>query len=244
LSYKKYTALPSLKKALYADIQDILKKAHIKIGFKHIRFNAPNDDFSNFLLLDKAIHFVLSLGLKPALVSRLTPPNTTLEHLNNRFGHKHIKEWLIADEISDLRSKVKLPALLLSIFEDAGNGEKNVTNDMCFMASSAVKALLKNPHNPDNLAYFCLIDEANISDSPFPFIGGHGLLTINGIKKPLYHVFKLLNCRGYFLISKGDGYYITKLYGKIQVLLYNHRYFDALHASGKTIDDAFKEGFK
>jgi hypothetical protein len=31
-----------------------------------------------------------------------------------------------------------------------------------------------------------LIDEADMSDSLFLFVGGHGLLTGSGIKKPLY----------------------------------------------------------
>lgn len=61
------------------------------------------------------------------------------------------------------------------------------------------------------------------------FHGGFGFITNNGLKKPMYHAYKLLNKLGDVIVSKGDGYVITKKGSNYQVLLFNYHHFDDLY---------------
>ena len=70
-----------------------------------------------------------------------------------------------------------------------------------------------------------------------------GLFTQDGIKKPHYFAFDFINRLGDRLIDRGDGYFITKSYGKIQIILYNYEHFNHLFASGETFDMTFTERY-
>ena len=59
------------------------------------------------------------------------------------------------------------------------------------------------------------------------FYGGAGLITKNGIKKPGFYVFKLLNNLGSEIIDKGDNYIITKNEKNgIEVFYTNYKHFN------------------
>ena len=53
------------------------------------------------------------------------------------------------------------------------------------------------------------------------FNGGLGLLTTNGLKKPLYHAYHFLSCMGDTVLSQGNNHIITRRGSNIQILLYN-----------------------
>lgn len=53
------------------------------------------------------------------------------------------------------------------------------------------------------------------------FHGGTGILTSNGLKKPLYHAYHLLSCTGEMILSKGENHLVTRSGDNIQILLYN-----------------------
>lgn len=75
------------------------------------------------------------------------------------------------------------------------------------------------------------------------FHGGLGLFTYNGIKKPVYHAFYLLNKLGDTLLSKGDGYFVTKSRKGIQVFLYNYQHYSSIYAAGETFDMTFLDRY-
>ena len=82
-----------------------------------------------------------------------------------------------------------------------------------------------------------MIEETQPSNNEFH--GGLGLFTYDQIKKPHYFTFEFLNKLGSRLIDKGDGYFIAKSHGQIQIFLYNYEHFNLLFASGKTFDMTF-----
>ena len=103
---------------------------------------------------------------------------------------------------------------------------------------------MENYDKLDSFGYWVLTDWIEETQpSKEEFHGGLGLLTQNGIKKPHYYAFKFLNKLGDRLIEQGEGYFITKSYGKIQILLYNYEHFNHLFASGESFDMTFTERY-
>lgn len=58
------------------------------------------------------------------------------------------------------------------------------------------------------------------------FFGYPGLVNDKGIKKPSYYAFYLMNKLGDTLVSKGNGYIVTKNENEYQILLYS--YYDGI----------------
>jgi xylan 1,4-beta-xylosidase len=107
------------------------------------------------------------------------------------------------------------------------------TRDTCFLSSYIVHNMLSNIDNIKGLGLWSLSD---ISDHGNPesslFHGGTGLITRNGIKKPAYNAFYILNKLGSNIIERGKDYIITSKGSSYQILLYNFVYFDELFRTG------------
>lgn len=121
---------------------------------------------------------------------------------------------------------------------------RNLLNDTCFKSCYLAKNLLENYDQLNSFGYWVLTDlNEEIQLSPEEFHGGLGLFTIDGIKKPHYYMFSLLNQLGDELVERGDGYFITKSTSKIQICLYNYEHFNHLFASGETYNMTFTERY-
>lgn len=121
---------------------------------------------------------------------------------------------------------------------------RNLLNDTCFKSCYLAKNLLENYDALDSFGYWVLTDlNEEIQISPEEFHGGLGLFTINGIKKPHYHMFRQLSKLGDELVERGEGYFITKSELKIQIVLYNYEHFNHLFAQGEAYDMTFTERY-
>lgn len=158
----------------------------------------------------------------------------------------------------DENSFTKCLAQIKILFKDLGLGNipvyltewnltvshRNLLNDTCFKSCYLTKNLLENYDELDSFGYWVLTDWIEETQpSKEQFHGGLGLFTQDGIKKPHYYAFDFMNKLGDLLIDKGNGYFITKSYGKIQILLYNYEHFNHLFASGETFDMTFIERY-
>lgn len=121
---------------------------------------------------------------------------------------------------------------------------RNLLNDTCFKSCYLAKNLLENYDKLDSFGYWTLTDFIEeLQPSKEEFHGGLGLFTANGIKKPHYHIFRLINRLGNMLIGNGEGYFITKSYGRISIVLYNYEHFNHLFASAETFDMTFTKRY-
>lgn len=121
---------------------------------------------------------------------------------------------------------------------------RNLLNDTCFKSCYLAKNLLENYDELDSFGYWVLTDMIEETlPSKEQFHGGLGLYTYSGIKKPHYYTFRFLNKLGNRLIAKGNGYFITKLHRKIQIIAYNYEHFNHLFAQGETFDMQFTERY-
>jgi xylan 1,4-beta-xylosidase len=215
----------------------------VKIFFDMCRSSGCKPDFFNIHYYDNDFSDDASLELiksKPASMSKDRWLRTSFK-LN-------INENALKAAIADLHS----------IFADVGAGElpvymtewnmtvshRDLLNDTCFKACYLAKNLLENYDSLDSFGHWVitdLIEETQPSNEHFH--GGLGLITHSGIKKASYHVFSFLNRLGDKLIGSGDGYFITKSPGKVQLILYNYEHFSHLYASGETFDMSFTKRY-
>jgi xylan 1,4-beta-xylosidase len=115
--------------------------------------------------------------------------------------------------------------------------QRDLINDTCFKSCYITKNLLENYDRLNSFGYWVLSDF--IEELPLHselFHGGLGLFTYNGIPKAHYNAFKLINKLEDTLISKGNGYFITKSHNKISAILYNYEHFSKLFATGILFD--------
>lgn len=135
--WRTFIGVGRAKELLYADVQDMLRQLQERVGFRYLRFHGIFSDdmlvcrFSkdgslqySFTMIDKALDFILSIGLKPliqfsfmpaaiaanpektifASSFTISPPrrmsdwNTLvhlfLSHIRSRYGTSEIRSWL------------------------------------------------------------------------------------------------------------------------------------------------------
>lgn len=118
---------------------------------------------------------------------------------------------------------------------NASSYSRNLIHDTCFMSTFIISNILKSINIVDSIGYWTFTDimeEAKAGISPFH--GGFGLINNNGLKKPSYFAYYFLSKLGEKIIEQNEEYIITKSGEDIQILVYNHTYFDDLFLNGDT----------
>lgn len=106
-------------------------------------------------------------------------------------------------------------------------------HDTCFLSTYIVYNVLNNINNINCIVFLSLMDIIDNRLSEYKlFHGGIGLFTYNGIKKPAYNAFLLLNKLGNNLIEQGTDYIVTSKNYSYQILIYNYSHFDELYRIG------------
>lgn len=140
------------------------------------------------------------------------------------------------------RSRKNIPIYLAEW--NTSPSQQDLLNDTCFKSCYLAKNLLENMDSLDGFGYWSLTDR--MGEAPLPaelFFGGLGLFTANGIPKASYYVLTLMAKLGNELISRGDGWFMTKNEQGYQIVLYNYRHFSQLYASGESFDMTFYERY-
>lgn len=112
--------------------------------------------------------------------------------------------------------------------------DRHLLHDTMFMAPFVIYHALNTLDDMKALAFWCFTDVFEESIVPSsPFYGGFGLMNRDGLKKPSFYAFELLQKLGEELIVKGNGYVATKKRdGSMQLLLYHYVHMDHLFSSG------------
>ena len=109
----------------------------------------------------------------------------------------------------------------------------NLINDTCFASSFIVSNILQCIGKVNSIGHWIftdLMEEAKLPREEFH--GGFGLMTYNGIKKPSYFAYYILNKLGNEIIEQSEGYIVTRKNEDIQILTYNYTHFDDLFMNG------------
>lgn len=127
--------------------------------------------------------------------------------------------------------------------------QRDLCSDTCYKAVHVVKNLVENMGQTAGKAYWTVSDLIN--DWVLPdtlFHGGHGMFTSNGIPKPVFYAYQLLSRMGEELLANGEGWYITRGRGGVQILLYNYCHYNSMYRMLSAFHDpsdrysAFRQG--
>lgn len=112
--------------------------------------------------------------------------------------------------------------------------DRNLLHDTMFMAPFVIYQTMNTLGDVKSMAFWSFTDVFEESIVPAsPFYGGFGLINRDGLKKPSYYAFELMQKLGDELLIKGDGYVGTrKSDGSMQFLFYHYVHVDQLFASG------------
>jgi xylan 1,4-beta-xylosidase len=108
--------------------------------------------------------------------------------------------------------------------------QRDLCNDTCYKSTFIFKNILENYDKLDGMGYWTISDHIEEFDPPpDTFHGGFGLFTRTGLPKACYRALQLLKKSGSRLLQKGEGYFVTKGEGEIQIFLYNYCHYDTLY---------------
>ncbi len=124
--------------------------------------------------------------------------------------------------------------------------ERNAYNDSPGKAAHVAAHLARLAGKP-GMAFYCQGSDyfSQYLDTALPFVGGNGILTRDGIRKPVYFVFSFLNrSRGRILHEDQNSLVIYGDNGHYRILLFHavdfgHEYF--LHPESKITNDLLQD---
>lgn len=116
----------------------------------------------------------------------------------------------------------KIP-LYLSEFS-FGVASRNYIHDSVFHAVFLLYNVLNNYKDFKGMGFWRLTDlSEEYKDINTPLFGGNGLVSVDGLRKPVFHAYKLLTYLGNNVICSGSNFIITtKGSESIQILLFNY----------------------
>lgn len=116
----------------------------------------------------------------------------------------------------------KIP-LILSEFS-FGVGSRNYMHDSVFHAVFLLYNVLNNYKEYKGMGFWRLSDlSEEYKDINTPLFGGNGLVSVDGLKKPVFHAYKLLTYLGNNVICSGPNFFVTtKGSESIQILIFNY----------------------
>lgn len=116
--------------------------------------------------------------------------------------------------------------------------QRDLCSDTCYKAVHVVRNLVQNMGRTEGKAYWTvsdLINDWKLADTLFH--GGHGIFTYNGVAKPVFYALELLAGMGDTLLSSGDGWYITRGGGALQILLYHYCHYNTMYRMLSALED-------
>lgn len=110
---------------------------------------------------------------------------------------------------------------------------RDLIHDTPFMASFILYNITQNFGKVDSLGFWTFTDifEEN-GPGEIPFHGGFGLINADGIKKPAYWAYWMLNKLGDEIIEINDSYIVTKTDDGLAIIIWNYCYYKNDFANG------------
>ncbi len=193
--------------------------SNIKVGGSAMAYSAVKDNscLEAFLLYCYTEHLPLdfmSLHLYP---KECLNPSQALEQacfpIEQILGYKpelYINGWSLADS-------------------------RSLIYDTAYAAPFIIYNIISCSGLTASLTYGTFTDiTEETSGEVVPFYGNVGLINKDGIKKPAYFAYCLLNKLGDTILEKGAGYIVTKDNTGVQILAYNLAGFDDAFMAGDT----------
>lgn len=172
------------------------------------------------------------LGCKPDFVSFILFPYEPVIENGKIIRHKISASDNELNQIEQMENLLKKAELDCDIYISEWNNSisnRDYLNDSCFRGAYIAEKIEKIWDKVKTLNIWMASDwVSNYFDTGGKIAnGGSGLITKNMIHKPAYYALNFLNSMGDHLISKGNGYIITKKGDSdYYILCYNFKWFD------------------
>ena len=245
-SFKDIINIGDAFELLIEDNKDILEELQEEIGFEYARllnlFSQdmaifPNSKFYNWNRARDVLEFLYTLNLKPLIVLDDTEFTfqgfleaiksfldyfqelDTLDFQSFKFQFSSTMNKTEMNEITNFLSN----NYNLDVYEEVFSNMDNINfiYDTAYMLSYIINNEVNNKPSQDFLRSFDVLDkQVNLTNEVF--FGYPGLINDKGIKKPSYYAYYLLNKLGDTLVTKDEGYIVTKSDKEYQILLYSY----------------------
>lgn len=219
---------------------------NIKVGGLGLSYNGNDDlvyieSFLNHCRREKIPIDFVSVKMYPEYVE----PGSRGESV---LGLKD--EDFIARSLGELETIKKDYGVELYITEWSSSiSFENPIHNKTYAASYILDQIAKCYGKTKTMGYWIMSDLVeNYSFNEFLDSGGYGLLTRDGIKKPSYYVYYLLNKLGNQVLLRSERYIVTRSGENLQILLFNHVHGEEeaeesifFNLNIKSIDGKYKE---
>ena len=204
------------------------------------------DDFLQYIKDNNINIDFFSYHVYPIIYDKGLPINSTNKGFDNPNTSKAVtckyeiggKDFII-QQAKLMKDKVDMYNLKnieihMTEFNSSANS-RDLVHDTCFMAAFLVHNVLGMYEYADSLGYWVFTDIfEEFAAGETTFHGGLGFITNNGIKKPHYYAYYLLNKLGNEVLEQGESYIMTKSDTGYQILLYNYCHYDELYRNFET----------
>lgn len=166
-------------------------------------------------------------------------------HVLKRAYHKKDHSKTTLERINSLLNSHNIDIPIFVTEWGTSANSRNPVNDTMFVATYLVRNLLHSRDLSKGIGYWAftdLFEEFKLGLSHFH--GGFGLVNKDGIKKPSYYAFELLNKLGDKVVDESDGYLVTRKGDSYQIISYNFVYFDEAYQNGDISALCEKERYK
>lgn len=211
----------------YIDVYRVIKSVLPKttIGFGGMWMLRDSQAFLQFVENTKSTEYA------PDFVSIMCPPYSTANMKKSNFvGDRHyVKNNL--DMCQDILTKINFTAPIWIEGWDSAFVIGDSYNDSCVRACHSLMQISDVAVSVEHICYGRISDWSYLSnDYPYPLFGAGGLISKDGIKKPIYYALLMNSFTGDYCLAKGEGYYVTKTAdGYYCILLYNDKKFNPIY---------------
>lgn len=197
--------------------------------------------------IDLLLHMWKKREIQPDFLSIYLYPYEFSENQGETpvFIHSADPEWILKKLQAVTRSLAAhdFEGLPLHVTEwNFSISNRDFLNDSIFKAAFIIKNITDTLDENCLMGYWMYSDIfSEFRDSKQLLYGGAGLISRDGIKKPAFYAFALLNRMGKKLLGKGEGYLFTRHSGnQYQLLSFNYEHFHMNHhfclEAGATLD--------
>lgn len=237
-------AFEILKSAKRSYVEILQNNMHFKYGLVEYLFHKDmkiyfndNVDFLNWNEVEGLLDALIKLNITPMIVVDKVFDNidyfsklfkSFLLYFFDLYDYEDIYQWKFRPS-SNLPTKyinktndILKDFNLSNMMEEPFTYEDKVSHiyDLPFMIPYIIHSYINNKQLY-NIKAFDVVDETTPLKNEL-FFGYCGMLTLNGLRKPSYYGLYLLSLLGDEVISKGDGYIVTKSNEDFQILLYSY----------------------
>ncbi|MBD8931327.1 MAG: helix-turn-helix domain-containing protein [Ruminococcus sp.] len=170
------------------------------------------------------IHDFLSASYQPDIFTSFHFPYSEKEsgELKKVVQTESISEQI--RYVKDALQKERFKGAFYATDWNCSVSNRSYIEDSCYRATFFMKTILHNRQIVDALGIWYASDLiSNYGDSDNPVNGSGGILTSDGIKKPVYYALQMIGELGTQIIAEGENYIVTKKKEKdYQILCYNY----------------------